>query len=112
MILKNMIVLQCLLAQQVRGFSTGGIARSFQHRTKISLFDGSYGLYPTQTSCRPSQQLFSTATSNNEEKSVIPITILSGFLGRFVSICDVQFCAYDVHTKTYVSLFLTYHLTL
>ena len=97
MILKNMILLQCLLAQQVRGFSVGsGIVKSFQHRTKI-LFDGSYALYPTQTSCRPSQQLFSTTTSNNEEKSVIPITILSGFLGRFVSICDVQFCACDVH---------------
>jgi len=97
MILKNMIVLQCLLAQQARGFGVGrGIVKSLQHRTKI-LFDGSYALYPTQTSCRPSQQLFSTTTSNNEEKSVIPITILSGFLGRFVSICDVQFCAFDVH---------------
>lgn len=97
MILKNMIVLQCLLAQQVRGFSVGGgIVKSFQYRTKI-LLDGSYGLYPTQTSCRPSQQLFSTTTSNNEEKRAIPITILSGFLGRLVSICDVQFCAFDVH---------------
>ena len=88
-----MILLQCLLVQQVRGFSVGsGIARSLQHRAKI-LIDGSHALYPTQTSCRPSQQLFSAATSNSEEKSVIPITILSGFLGRFVSICDVQFCA-------------------
>ena len=92
-----MILLQCLLAQQqVRGFSVGGgIVKSLQHRTKI-LFDGSYALYPTQTSCRPPQQLFSTATSNSEEKSVIPITVLSGFLGRLVSISDI-FCAFDVH---------------
>ena len=96
-----MILLQCLLAQQVGGFSTAGsVVRSFQHRASKILIVGSYGFYPTQASLRSSHHtsLSSTTTSNNEETGVIPITVLSGFLGRLVSICDVQFCAYyDVH---------------